>query len=78
MITFIYKSGTEYDTHIGNNQVIPDQMDVVKIVADGDELNKIQRMFPKDFPHPNKRIGTRGVNVSVYVGDFARMIAANW
>ncbi len=71
MLTFIYKSGVEYDTHIGNSQTIPDKADVVKVVADGDELNKIHRLFPVAFPHPDKR-------VAVYVGDFARMIAANW
>ena len=71
MLTFIYKSGTEYDTHVGNNQTIPDKADVVKVVTDGDELMKIQRLFLSGFPHPNKR-------VAVYVGVFARMIAANW
>lgn len=69
MMYVVFSSGSEVTWHTGETFPKFDANKVSEIQADCDELDAVERMFPFFVP--------QGKRVCRFVGDFARMIAAN-
>ena len=61
----------DVELHIGESAKAVSWREVESVQVDGDELARVRDRFP-DMPHPRVK------HIATYVGDFARMIAANW